>query len=278
MRRSYSSGSRHEEAKGATGDDMLNEDDAAVAAEERDAHMAPFALLKDSYQCPKLPIVFCHGLFGFDVIGPAGFKPLQVSYWVGVEDALRKIGVDVLIARVPASASIEERAKVLCELIDRTFPGRDIALVGHSMGGLDGRFLISRLRPTKFKVRALVTIATPHRGSSFADYVLEELLGTERVPSMLSMMESVGVPGGGKAFNDLTTCVLSLSASFSLADRGACSGKMKRFNEETPDDPDVQYFSYGAEFEPGWSNVFRTSWKVIHDRGASRRSFRTASS
>lgn len=41
---------------------------------------------------------------------------------------------------------------------------------------------------------------------------------------------------------------------------------MARFNEETPDDPSVKYFSYGAEFEPSWSNVFRVPWGVINER------------
>jgi hypothetical protein len=41
---------------------------------------------------------------------------------------------------------------------------------------------------------------------------------------------------------------------------------MARFNEETPDNPNVRYFSYGAEFEPTWSNVFRVPWGVVHER------------
>lgn len=32
---------------------------------------------------------------------------------------------------------------------------------------------------------------------------------------------------------------------------------MKKFNEETPDAPGVQYFSWGAEFEPGLLDPFR---------------------
>ncbi|ORY78899.1 Alpha/Beta hydrolase protein [Leucosporidium creatinivorum] len=210
--------------------------------------MDVFSLIKERYRCPKHPIVFCHGLFGFDVIGPAGIKPLQFAYWIGIREALEAMGVEVLIGRVPASASIEERAKVLCELIEQNFSGREVNLIGHSMGGLDGRFLISRLQPTTFKVRSLTTISTPHRGSSFADYLLEDLLGSQRVPALVNLLSTVGVPGGGKAFDDLTTT------------------KMARFNDETPDDPKVKYFSYGAEFEPGWSNVFRVPWGIVHER------------
>jgi triacylglycerol esterase/lipase EstA (alpha/beta hydrolase family) len=59
-------------------------------------------------------------------------------------------------------------------------------------------------------VRSLTTISTPHRGSSFADYLLEDVIGTSRVPTLLSMLETLGLPGGGKAFDDLTTYVAQL--------------------------------------------------------------------
>ncbi len=74
-----------------------------------------------------------------------------------------------------------------------------------TQGGLDGRFLISHLKPTNFRVRSLTTISTPHRGSSFADYLLEDIVGVERVPALMGAMKALGVPGGGKAFDDLTT-------------------------------------------------------------------------
>ncbi|KAK4703384.1 triacylglycerol lipase, partial [Phenoliferia sp. Uapishka_3] len=261
--RSYSNGPGGTKLKDVT--PMLDEEDTEAAKVEDDSHMDMFALIKERYTCPKYPIVFCHGLFGtfsfhvtlgqdahdnfktgFDTIGPAAIKPLQFSYWIGVKEALEAIGVEVLIGRVPAAASIEERAKVLCEQIEQTFPGREVNLIGHSMGGLDGRFLISHLKPTTFKVKSLTTIATPHRGSAFADYIIDDFIGSQRVTALMGVMAKLGIQAG--AFNDLTT------------------SKMVRFNEETPDDPNVKYFSYGAEFAPGWSNVFRMSWGVISER------------
>lgn len=50
-----------------------------------------------------------------------------------MEEALQAMGVQTLIGRVPASASIEERAKVLCQMIGEKFPGQDVNLIGHSM-------------------------------------------------------------------------------------------------------------------------------------------------
>lgn len=73
-----------------------------------------------------------------------------------------------------------------------------------AQGGLDGRFLISRLKPTTFHIKSLTTIATPHRGSSYADWILKDVIGEKRIPALLKMCESIGVPGGGAAFEDLT--------------------------------------------------------------------------
>lgn len=56
----------------------------------------------------------------------------------------------------------------------------------------------------------MTTIATPHRGSPFADFMLEDVIGKKRVPALLGILSSVGLPGGGKAFDDLTTYVLIL--------------------------------------------------------------------
>jgi hypothetical protein len=141
-------------------EDMVDEGDKEAVEEEAEENAEMFSILKDRYRAPKLPVVFCHELFGkllsfsqnsrvyemltesppshfwlpgFDHIGPTSIKPLQFSYWVGVQEALEAMGVEVLIGRVPASASIEERAKVLCEMIGERFPGREVNLIGHSM-------------------------------------------------------------------------------------------------------------------------------------------------
>lgn len=61
----------------------LDEEDSKTAKVEEDANLDMFDLIRDRYRCPKLPIIFCHGLFGFDTlsIGPESIKSLQFSYW-----------------------------------------------------------------------------------------------------------------------------------------------------------------------------------------------------
>nr|GAT47848.1 predicted protein [Mycena chlorophos] len=213
-------------------DTLLGEEDRAETVQQEQQ------LLQNKYRSTKNPVVFCHGLLGFDSvsIGPS-IAPMQISHWWGIREVLESNGTEVLITKVPATSSPEDRAKVLEELISAAFPGRSVHLIGHSMGGLD----CSR----KFKVLSITTIATPHRGSSFADHFLTTV-GAARMPSVLSLLELLPNGGGdGKAFQSLT-----LEA-------------MRRFNEETPDVPDVKYFSWGATYQPGLIDTWKWPHSVV---------------
>lgn len=82
-------------------------------------------------RAPKHPMVFCHGLLGFDsvTIGPAAL-PMQVTHWRGIKEVLEARGIEVLITRVPATSSPVERAKVLEAKVSEVFPGRAVHLIG----------------------------------------------------------------------------------------------------------------------------------------------------
>ena len=82
---------------------------------------------------PEHPIVFCHGLLGFDsvTIGPA-IAPLEVTHWRGIKEVLQANGTEVLMTRVPATSSPVERAKVLEQKIEEAYPGRSVHLLGTS--------------------------------------------------------------------------------------------------------------------------------------------------
>jgi len=198
---------------------------------------------------PKNPIVFCHGLLGFDfvTIGPS-IAPMQVTHWRGIREVLEASGIEVLITRVPATSSIADRAKVLEEKISAVYPGRSVHLIGHSMGGLDCRYLATHLTDRKFRVLSITTIATPHRGSSFADHFLETI-GKTRIPSVVSLLEMLPNGGGdGKAFECLTV------------------ESIRQFNESTPDAPDVRYYSWGAVYEPGIIDTWWWPHSVISEK------------
>ncbi|KAG9049710.1 hypothetical protein FS837_009355 [Tulasnella sp. UAMH 9824] len=221
-------------------DQLLREDDQAPTAQEEEAK------IRERYCAPKNPVVFCHGLLGFDTVTlGASFVPLQISHWRGIKEVLEANGAEVLITRVPATSSPAERAGVLAKIITERYKGRSVHLIGHSMGGIDCRYVASHLQgEDTFKVLSVTTVASPHRGSYFADYFLDTL--GERLPTMLSFLDMLPNGGGdGQAFVALTL------------------DNMKKFNEETPDAPGVQYFSWGAEFEPGLLDPFRFPHSIV---------------
>src|SRR5262249_37162163 len=110
--------------------------------------------------------------------------------------------------------------------IDGTSPDEPVHVFGHSMGGLDARYMISRLGMAG-RVLSLTTLGTPHRGSPFADWA------SSRLVRMLGpLFDFIDLPTG--AFADLTTA--------------AC----RAFNEATPDAPGVRYFAVAGHFESGW--------------------------
>ena len=118
------------------------------------------------------------------------------------------------------------------------------------MGGLDARYMISRLRPPNVNVRSLTTIATPHRGSAFADFMFERMIGPANLPRLYRALKLLRVETG--AFAQLTRSYMQES-----------------FNPCTPDRDGVAYFSYGATLSnsppgqlPLWS-AFRQPHRIV---------------
>lgn len=232
--------------------------------------------LRDDYKPPKYPIVLCHGLSGFDtlillqlpqfkasvkkgsdqpqenlkemseeVTDSVKSQSVGVSYWYGIEEALVKAGVDVITAKVPPFDSIADRANLLDKLLSEkceTYPGRKpgerikVNLVGHSMGGLDARYLISKIQTSKspYEVVSLTTIGTPHHGSEVADFVM----GIVEKDEFLTAACPV-------AISQLTTSYL------------------KKFNREVKNKPRVGYFSFGALMDPSGFKLFRATYEII---------------
>lgn len=184
---------------------------------------------------PRLrdPLVLIHGMFGFDQVrvGPLA----RIDYFPGLPEAVRAAGTRVFVARLSPTAGIAERAGQLQRFIDLHCPGEQVHLLGHSMGGLDARYLIANL-PAGQRVRSLTTLGTPHRGSSFADWAERRL-----VPLVRPVLDQFGVSSQG--FGDLTTKAMS------------------DFNSCVTDRPNVRYFSVAAEWKWRWSNP---SWHLSY--------------
>ena len=175
----------------------------------------------------RTPVVLVHGLFGFDQIG---IGAASLHYFPGVSAQLGAAGNRVLIPALSPTGGVERRARQLKRFLLRNAPHEPVHLIAHSLGGLDARYMISRLGMAD-RVLSLTTISTPHRGTPFADWGMQNAAWLMRPILRLLTMSH-------QAFHDLTL--------------ESC----RRFNDEVPDAAGVRYFSVGAElvgFRPEWS-------------------------
>jgi triacylglycerol lipase len=171
-----------------------------------------------------LPIVLHHG---FAAYGDFTLGPLKLPYFRGIDRAIRDHGHLLITTRVHPTGSIELRARQLKQQILRALKDHDLErerflLIGHSMGGLDARYMISKLGMDD-QVAALLTITTPHRGSPYADWCFKNI--GQRMGG-LRLLEMLGLDV--RAVSDLTTA--------------SC----RKFNREIKNAPGVQYFSVSA--------------------------------
>jgi triacylglycerol lipase len=114
--------------------------------------------------------VLAHGILGFG--NPLGL-PFPANYFNGVAKHFRQRGFRVESPQVGALSSIETRGQQLGQFIVNMPLARDerVHVIAHSMGGLDMRHALARVPGAKERVATLVTIGTPHAGSTVADAV-----------------------------------------------------------------------------------------------------------
>jgi triacylglycerol lipase len=170
------------------------------------------------------PLVLHHGVCGF---GDFQIGRLSLAYFQGIDRALLDRGFSMINTRVHPTAGIATRAmqlkeQVLANLDRNGMSGQRVVIVAHSMGGLDARYMISKLGMAEH-VAALLTVTTPHRGSPYADWIVRNV-GRRLHGFRLMNFLKIDV----QAAHDLTT--------------SAC----QRFNEEVPDSAAVKYFSISA--------------------------------
>jgi triacylglycerol lipase len=182
-------------------------------------------------------IVLVHGLLGFDQLRVSGRR--VKSYFPGIVERLRAAGNRVLTARVSPTGGVAQRAADLKTFLDREAPGEPVHLIAHSMGGLDSRYLISKLDGAG-RVLSLTTVGTPHRGSAFADWGVRRL---ERC--LMPVFHWLGLPH--QAFYDLTTA--------------GCA----KFNQDVPDAPGVRYFSVAGRCLGPWLGLgWQLPYRIVN--------------
>jgi triacylglycerol lipase len=154
-----------------------------------------------------------HGILGFDRLGVAG---VVVRYFRSLAGALDDLGTPVHFPALPPAGSVAERAGALARHLEKV-ESAGLLLVAHSMGGLDCRYFTHHYDAAR-RVRAVATVATPHRGTPLARHLLEDGGLTAR------LARRIATPG--------------------LADLTPAS--CERFNRAIPDRAGVRYRSWAG--------------------------------
>lgn len=176
------------------------------------------------------PLVLVHGFAGFRDIGP-------VNYYFRVADDLRSRGNVVFESAVAPFASSAERAPMLARFVDqvlRQTGAAKVILIAHSQGGLDARYLVSTLGYGD-RVAAVVSVATPHRGTRVADAIGGSVPGVS--VGFLNAVATVL----GFTYNEARSRADLRAALEALSERNADA-----FNRANPDDARVAYWSYAG--------------------------------
>lgn len=173
---------------------------------------------------------------------------------------LRSQGVRAVAPNVSPYNTVRARTATwnnrLTRVLDETESDR-LLVIAHSMGGLDARYLISEMGWHEV-IDVLVTVSTPHRGSSVAQLILDQ---PESVREWLTnVADWVG-----------THILEDGSANIRRALRELTPEYIEEtFNPEVPNHPDVEYWSYGFQAGKGTSvpidPIFRYLNRYLFDR------------
>jgi triacylglycerol lipase len=184
-------------------------------------------------------IVLAHGVLGFNALN---LGVAHIKYFNGVKQHLKDHhGAHVLATGVPPVGSVKERAEELVDQIVRKFDRSErVHILAHSMGGLDARWALKNVEGFASRVKTLVAIGTPHRGSPVADAIQDAPALQGLLPFHIDQ----------KALKDLTTN-----------------------NVEAPDaeDPELKYlYVVGDVSQPHahCSDAFRAIQKIVGLRTA----------
>jgi triacylglycerol lipase len=214
----------------APSDEAPSDDDPAASGEEAFTARAS-----------RHPIVLAHG---FDASTSNRWSFFQV------EDKLAADGHVVHSAEVSPYKGVPARAAQLASHVDEAqrkcraragCDARKVHIIAHSMGGLDARYLVSKLGYGD-RVASLTTISTPHRGSRIAD-VLLKIIPDDHAKAVNALASLWGRTFTDRELADDSDVRAALT---SISEKDTAES----FNRDVKDDARVTYLSYA-----GVSNV-----------------------
>lgn len=215
---------------------------------ERCRFTARAARAESNVCATKYPLIMVHGI---------GFRDLRYfNYWGRIPKELVKNGAVVYYGHQQAWGTIEDNAECIhrkiLQVLEENHCGK-VNIIAHSKGGLDSRYLITHLHMSS-RIASLTTVSTPHRGS-------ELICVLNRLPDGIYRFISACLDRTFSKFGDSRPDCYH--ASKQLAP-DYCA----RFNEITPDSPEVYYQSYASVMKRIWSDSLLSIPNLIMDIAA----------
>ncbi|MBK6273481.1 MAG: hypothetical protein IPF58_01765 [Saprospirales bacterium] len=194
-----------------------------------------------SYCNTKYPIILVSGL---------GFHDQNriMNYWGNIPESLKLKGCDVYTANQEAFISIPDNSIKLkfriLDIMEKTKKDK-VNLIGHSKGGLESRYVVSKLGMENH-ISSITTLGTPHQGTHLADIILGKLplpkFATARLVNLYAMLIGDKRPDSLRAVVQVTT------------------DAMKQFNDDVHDSSKVYYQSYASHVNKEYPNML---WKTM---------------
>jgi pimeloyl-ACP methyl ester carboxylesterase len=186
-----------EEQQSALAEPMAVRVDGRVVAPDSEALAAAFP-----QATPRL-VVFVHGLMGTELGWRWFGGPNKESYG---DRLARDLGATPVFIRYNTGRHISQNGRSLCELMEQLVAGwpvpvDQIALIGHSMGGLVSRSAAHRGVEDSAdwvrRVRHVVSLGTPHMGAPLAQAVHYATAGLCALPETRPLGDFLRRRSGG---------------------------------------------------------------------------------
>lgn len=182
----------------------------------------------EQYQT-KYPVVLVHGMIIKDFKLYKAFRKIR--------DKLTEQGVKVYVTNQDGIGKIATNAQQLKDEIFEILKKENVDkvnLIAHSKGGLDCRYMISKL-DMEDHIASLTTLSTPHLGSKMSKNIL-------KLPKWIAKFASFWINLTYKIFKDKDPDIIGLA--YDVTDE-----HMKQFNKEVINSDKVYYQSYSSDVE-----------------------------
>lgn len=188
----------------------------------------------------QYPIVLLHGV---------GYRDdmLLFNAWGRIPKILEAAGARVFPGGLDAWNTHENSAIALKPQIEAILTHTDSAkvnIIAHSKGGLEARYLISKLDMAD-KVASLTTVCTPHHGTAVADLIVGDIPDTRRLLSF-TFLKRLARKFGFGAMDMLARITGDKSPQAGAAIKQLTRDYLTEFNRLVTDMPGVYYQSYGT--------------------------------